>query len=87
MLVPIKLFRANIEFYNPARSEIENDPALKGRATVYWNPEVYFDGKNPVQIKYLNPVRSARMIITINCVSQNNLIGTAKASYRVNEIE
>jgi hypothetical protein len=87
MLVPIKLFRPNIEFYNPARSEIDNDPALKGRATVYWNPEVYFDSKNPVQIKYINPLRSARMIITINGVSLNNLIGTAKAGYRVNEIK
>jgi hypothetical protein len=66
---------------------MENDPVLKGRATVYWNPEVYFDGKNPVQMKYINPLRSARMIITINGVSQNNLIGTAKVSYRVHEFE
>jgi hypothetical protein len=87
MLVPIKLFRPNIEFYNPTRSEIENDPALRGRATVYWNPEVCFDGKNPVQIKYINPLRSAKMIITINGVSLNNLIGTVKASYLVHEIE
>jgi hypothetical protein len=87
MLVPIKLFRPDIEFYNPTRSEMENDPVLKGRATVYWNPEVYFDGKNPVQMKYINPLRSARMIITINGVSQNNLIGTAKVSYRVHEFE
>jgi hypothetical protein len=85
MLVPIKLFRPNIEFYNPTRSEIESDSALKGRATVYWNPELSFDGKDPVRIKYINPVRSARMIITINCVSLNNLIGTAKAGYWVNE--
>jgi hypothetical protein len=85
MLVPIKLFRPNIEFYNPTRSEIESDSALKGRATVYWNPELSFDGKDPVRIKYINPLRSARMIITINCVSLNNLIGTAKAGYWVNE--
>jgi hypothetical protein len=83
MLVPIKLFRPVIEFYNPGRSEIESDPALKGRATVYWNPEVYLDGKNPVEIKYMNPLRSSRMIITINCVSLNNLVGTAKVSYGV----
>ena len=87
MLVPIKLFRPNIEFYNPTRSEIESDPAIKGRTTVYWNPEVYFDGKNPVQLKYINPLRSARMIITINCVSLSNLIGTAKISYSVHENE
>jgi hypothetical protein len=87
MLVPIKLFRPNIEFYNPTRSEIDNDPALKGRATVYWNPEVYFDGKKPVQIKYINPLRSARMIITINCVSLNNLLGTVKTGYWVHEIK
>ena len=87
MLVPIKLFRPNIEFYNPSRSAIENEPALKGRATVYWNPEVYFDDKNPVKIKYINPVRSAKMMITINCVSLNNLIGTAKVSYHVHDPE
>jgi len=29
MLVPINLFRPNIVFYNPIRSEIESDPAFK----------------------------------------------------------
>jgi hypothetical protein len=85
ILVPINLFRPNIEFYNPAISKFESDPAFNGRATVYWNPEVYFDGKNPVQIKYMNPVRNAKMLITINGVSLNNLFGTAAASYWVRE--
>jgi hypothetical protein len=85
MLVPIKLFRPNIEFYNPTRSEIENDPALNGRATVYWNPEIYFNGQNPVKIKYINPLRNAKMRIVINGVSLNYMIGNQIDSYSVKE--
>jgi alpha-2-macroglobulin-like protein len=87
MLMPINLFRPNIEFYNPTRSEIESDPALKGRATVYWNPEVYFDGQYPVKIKYLNPLRDAKMRIVINGVSLNNQVGNQTDSYWVHEIK
>jgi hypothetical protein len=85
MLVPLKLFRPNIEFYNPTRSEIENDPALNGRATVYWNPEIYFNGQNPVKIKYINPLRNAKMRIVINGVSLNYMIGNQIDSYSVKE--
>lgn len=87
MLVPINLYRPNIEFYNPVRAEIESDPAFNGRATIYWNPEVYFDGKNPVHIKYVNPLRSTSLLININGVSLDNLVGTTKVSYRVNKIQ
>ncbi len=87
ILVPTSLFRRNIEFYNPSKSKNESEPVFNSRATVYWNQEVYFNGKDPVQIKYMNPVRSARMLITINGASLNNLVGTAITSYRVTEIK
>lgn len=85
LLIPINIFRPNIEFYNPIRSEIENDPALKSRATVYWNPEVYFDGQDPVKIKYINPLGSANMRIVINGVSLNYMVGNQRDSYSVKD--
>ena len=83
LLTPIYLFRQNVEFYNPARSDTMENPALKDRTTIYWNPEVYFDGISPVKIKYLNPMRNTKMQIVINGVSLDNLSGTGKGSYAV----
>jgi hypothetical protein len=87
LLMPINIFRTNIEFYNPTMSDTKNDASIKGRATVYWNPKVYFDGQNPVKIKYLNPDRNAKMEITINGVSVNNLCGSGNQSYFVRDIK
>jgi hypothetical protein len=83
LLTPINIFRQNVEFYNPSRSEIEDNLVFKDRATFYWNPEVYFNGKEPVKIKYLNLKYTGTVLITINGTSVNNLIGTGRASYRV----
>ena len=83
MLTPINIFRQNVEFYNPSRSEIEDNLVFRDRTTVYWNPEVYFNGKEPVKIKYLNLKHTGPVLITINGASVNNLIGTGRASYRV----
>jgi hypothetical protein len=82
-LTPINIFRQNVEFYNPSRLEIEDNLVLSDRPTVYWNPEVYFDGNNPVKIKYLNLKNTGPVLITINGASVNNLIGTGRASYSV----
>ncbi len=83
LLTPINIFRQNVEFYNPSRSEVEDNLVLRDRTTVYWNPEVYFNGKDAVRIKYLNLKHPGPVLISINGASVNNLIGTGRASYRV----
>lgn len=83
MLLPINIYRSNIEFYNPTKFDIENDPVIQRGSTYYWNPEVYFNGKDPIKISYLNLNHKGPVLITINGVSVNNLVGTGKASYRV----
>lgn len=83
LLTPINIFRQNVEFYSPSRSEIEDNAIISDRTTIYWNPEVYYNGKDPVKIKYLNLKNIGPVLITINGVSINNLIGAGRASYQV----
>ena len=83
LLSPINIYRSNIEFYSPDKFDIDNDPEIQKGSTYYWNPEVYFNGKEPVEIKYLNLKHTGPVLITINGASINNLIGTGRASYRV----
>jgi hypothetical protein len=81
MLLPISIYRPDIEFYIPTKLDIDFDPMLQSRATIFWESEVYFDGKDPVNIKYTNLKHSGSVLITINGVSFNNLAGTGSASY------
>lgn len=83
LLLPLKIYRSNIEFYNPGKFDIDNDPEIQKGSTYYWNPEVYFNGKEPVKIKYLNLKHTGPVLITINGASVNNLIGAGRASYWV----
>jgi hypothetical protein len=83
LLLPVKIYRSNIEFYNPSKFDIDNDREIQTGSTYYWNPEVYFNGKEPVKIKYLNLKHTGPVLITINGASVNNLIGTGSASYLV----
>lgn len=84
LLLPIYLYRQNIEYYNPSKATLAVDPMLQSRSTIFWDPEVYFDGKTPVKIKFTNLKHTGPVIITTNGVSVNNLVGTGKASYQVN---
>jgi len=79
----INIYRYNVEFYNPNKAEIDSYPELQDRPTIYWNPIVYFNGKDPVKIKYLNNYKQGPIMVTINGVSTNNLVGSSKFSYRV----
>ena len=83
MLVPIDIYRKTIEYYSPTKFDLDTDPTLQGRATILWESEVYFDGKEPVKIKYTNLNHNGPVVITINGASVNNLIGTGRASYLV----
>ena len=83
MLLPISIYRPYIEFYNPAKADIDIDPGLQTRPTIFWDPEISFNGKAPVKIKYTNLKHHGPVIITTNGVSFNNLVGTGRASYQV----
>jgi len=83
MLLPINIYRSNIEFYNPTKFDVENDPVIQRGSTYYWNPEVYFNGKEAVKIKYINLKHKGPVIITVNGESINNLVGSGRESYRV----
>lgn len=83
MLVPIDIYRKTIEYYNPTKLDRDTDPTLQGRSTILWESEVYFDGKEPVKIKYTNLNHNGPVVITINGASVNNLFGTGRASYMV----
>jgi len=52
MLVPIAIYRQNVEFYSPTKLDINTDPLIQNLAIVLWESEVYFNGKEPVKIKY-----------------------------------
>ena len=88
ILLPIAIYRSTIEFYNPTREEVDRDPQIQSSPTVFWKSEIYYDGKQPVKIKYPNLkslTREGKVIITINGVSSGNMTGTGRASYRVQE--
>ncbi len=83
MLVPIPIYRPAVEFYSPTKLDIDVYPILQSRATILWKPEVYFNGKEPAKIKYNNLKHTGPVVITINGVSVNNLIGTGRAGYKI----
>ncbi len=83
MLIPINIYRGNIEFYSPKKLDIENNPEIQRRSTIYWNSDTYFSGKEPTVIKYINLKHHGPVIITVNGISTNNLSGSGKAKYLV----
>ena len=90
LLLPIAIYRPDIEFYNPSGEEVVRDPQIQSSSTVYWNSEIYFNGKEPVKIKYPNLKNlnyDGKVIITINGISSGNMTGTGRASYQINEIK
>lgn len=83
MLIPIEIYRPTIEFYNPTKAEKDADPVFQNRATIFWESEVYFDGEEPLKIRYTNSKHQGPVTITINGVSVDNLFGNGKAGYVV----
>jgi len=83
MMVPVNLYRPHVEFYNPTRVELENNPLLQNRSTLYWQSEVYFGGKEPVKIKIPNLKHTGPVVITVNGVSVDNLVGSGRGRYVV----
>jgi len=85
MYMPTNIYRINKEYYNPGKAEFENKPQLQSRPTVFWKSYVYFNGKDPAIIKYPNLKHKGTVMVTINGVSANNLSGTGKMSYQVQQ--
>ena len=83
LVKPMQIFRPSIEFYIPVKPEADFDPLLQSRATLYWDPEVYFNGKEPVKIKVNNLKHTGPVVVTINGVSVDNLVGTGKGRYEI----
>ncbi len=83
MLRPINLYRPSVEFYNPSKVELESNPLLQSRPTIFWQSEVYFGGKEPVKIKFPNLKHKGPVVITVNGVSVDNLIGSGRGRYVV----
>ena len=83
MLQPMILYRPTIEYYNPTKIQVDAEPILQNRATILWEAEHYFNGKEPVKIKYTNLKHEGPVVITINGVSVNNLMGTGRGRYLV----
>ena len=83
ILLPISLFRPEKEFYKPTKFDIENNALIQRQSTIFWQSDVYFNGKEPSKISYYNLKHNGPVIITINGVSYNNLVGTGHASYTV----
>ena len=83
MLLPINLYRPGIEFYSPSASVMETDPMLLNRSTIFWDSRIYFNGKDPVHLKFTNLKRQGPVIITVNGASFNNLVGSGKGGYMV----
>lgn len=86
ILLPIRIYRTNVEFYNPTKAEVDINPKLQHTPTIFWKQEIYCDGQTPVIIKYpnlKNVKQDKTVIITINGISPNNMAGTGRASYKV----
>ena len=83
MVKPLQVYRPNLEFYLPAKPESDFDPLLQSRATIFWDPEVYFSPKEPVKLKFSNLKHTGPVVVTINGVSVNNLVGTGKGRFTI----
>ena len=78
MLVPIEIYRPYKEFYCPTKPDSDTDSWVQNRATIYWNPEVYFNGKEPVKIKFQDKKSKRPILVILNGISYTGLLGSEK---------
>jgi len=65
----IQLFRPTVEFYNPPLEIVNNSPEYWIRPTLYLNPDVFYDGQEPVTIRYYNHKKKGKVAIIVNGVT------------------
>lgn len=80
MLVPFEIYHPYKEFYCPTKLDYNSNLLLQNRATIYWNPEVYFNGNEPVKIKFNNPKSKGTVSIILNGISFTDFMGSEKKS-------
>jgi hypothetical protein len=80
----IRLFRTEVEYYIPSKEEVNLIPEYQFRPTILWKENLSVDGSGPVKIKYPNNVIKGTVMIIVNGVSFNNLIGSNMYNYKVN---
>ena len=80
---PIRIFRSEVEFYIPAKEDVELNPEYQFRSTLLWKSDVFLDGSGPVKIKYPNNMGKGKVIVFVNGVSLNNLVGSGRGGYSI----
>lgn len=83
MLIPISLYRPRVECYNPSRAAVDANPLLQRRATIFWQSECYFGGKEGVKFRIPNLNHAGPVVISVNGVSVDNLVGSGRGRFVV----
>jgi len=60
-----------------------NNPHYWLRPTLYWNPEIFYDGINPVQLKYYNHQKKGTVYIILNGVSKYGVPISGTHKYKI----
>jgi hypothetical protein len=79
----MNLFRPNIEFYIPEVKNISDEPQNFVRPTLFWNPELVFDGANPLTIKYPNHLKKGTVLIKVNGVTEDSRPFSGEYRYKI----
>jgi hypothetical protein len=83
LLRAFKLFRTEIEYYNPTKEEVDTIPILQHRPTILWMNDVFIDEKEPVKISFPNNLIKGTVLIFINGASLTNQIGSSSYKYKI----
>jgi hypothetical protein len=83
LMKPVSLFRTEIEYYIPAKEEVDTVPGLQYRQTILWMNEVFIDGEEPVKIRYPDNMRKGTAIVIVDGVSSTNSVGSGSFRYKI----
>ncbi len=79
----INIFRAEREYYNPQKEVIQDNPEYWVRPTLYWNHEVFYDGKNPVKVEYYNHKMKGTVFVIVNGVTSDGVPVSGAYKYKI----
>jgi hypothetical protein len=81
LMTPVRLYRSEIEFYEPPFKKVAEDYQKHLHPTVLWTDEVISNGEDP--IKLIIPALAGRtLIVCINGVSSTNNVGSKRIIVR-----
>jgi hypothetical protein len=81
LVKPITIYRSSIEFYNPPKEEINDNPEYWLMPTIYWDHNIFLNGEAPTIINYTNHLKKGTVFILINGVSFENQPAVGFLSY------